>query len=174
VDAGVVAAAVLGTATAAALWWLYFDVVAIVATRRLARAAPGLERNSIGRDSYGYLHFPMIAGIVLGALGLKKTLGDTETALKLVPAAAMFGGTAIYLLAHVAFRWRNIHTLNRQRLACAVLLCALIPVAVEIPALASLGIVAGVLALLIAYEAIRFSEARDRIRHELAREAEAG
>jgi low temperature requirement protein LtrA len=171
VDAGVVVAAVLGTAVAAALWWLYFDVVAIVATHRLARAAPGRERNSIGRDSYGYLHFPMIAGIVLGALGLKKTLGDTGAALELVPAAAMLGGTAIYLLAHVAFRWRNVHTLNRQRLFCAVLLVALIPVATEISSLAALGIVAGVLALLIAYEAIRFSEARDRIRHQLAREA---
>lgn len=171
VDAGVVAAAVFGTAIVAALWWLYFDVVAIVATRRLARAAPGRERNSIGRDSYGYLHFPMIAGIVLGALGLKKTLGDTEAALKLVPAAAMYGGTAMYLLAHVAFRWRNVHSLNRQRIATAAVLLALIPLATEIASLAAVGIVAGLLALLIAYEAIRFSEARDRIRHELAREA---
>jgi low temperature requirement protein LtrA len=173
VDAGVVAAAVLGTAVAAALWWLYFDVVAIVATRRLARAAPGRERNSIGRDSYGYLHFPMIAGIVLGALGLKKTLGDVEDPLKLVPAVAMFGGTAVYLLAHVAFRWRNVRTLNRHRLFVALLLGGLIPVAVEVPALAALGILAGLLALLIAYEAIRFADARDRVRHELAHERAA-
>src|SRR5215218_4218112 len=34
VDAGIVAAATLGTAVAAALWWLYFDVVALVAERR--------------------------------------------------------------------------------------------------------------------------------------------
>jgi low temperature requirement protein LtrA len=174
VDAGVVLAAVLGTAVAAALWWLYFDVVAIVATKRLARAAPGRERNSIGRDSYGYLHFPMIAGIVLGALGLKKTLGDVEDPLKLVPAAAMLGGTTMYLLAHVAFRFRNVRTLNRQRLFVALLLLALIPLAVEIPAVASLGIVAAVLALLIAYEAIHFADARDRIRHELAREHAGG
>jgi low temperature requirement protein LtrA len=173
IDAGVVAAAVLGIAGAAALWWLYFDVVAIVATRRLAKAKPGLEQNSIGRDSYGYLHFPMIAGIVLGAMGLKKTIGDVDDPLKLVPAVALFGGAAIYLLAHVAFRLRNVHTLNRQRLAAAVLLCALIPLGEEIPSLASLAILVGVLAALIAYEAIRFSDARDRIRHELAREAAA-
>ena len=59
----------------------------------------------------------MIAGIVLVALGMKKTLGHVEDPLELVPAVALFGGTAVYLLAHVAFRWRNIHTLNRQRLA---------------------------------------------------------
>ena len=173
VDAGVVAAAVLGTASAAALWWLYFDVVAIVAARRLAKAEPGLEQNSIGRDSYGYLHFPMIAGIVLGAMGLKKTIGDVEEPLELVPVVALYGGAAIYLLAHVAFRLRNVRTLNRQRLATAILLCALIPVGTEIPSLAALGVLVGVLAALIAHEAIRYSEARDRIRHELAREAAA-
>ncbi len=171
IDAGVVVAAVLGIASAAALWWLYFDVVAIVAARRLAKAAPGREQNAIGRDSYGYLHFPMIAGIVLGAMGLKKTLGDTGAELELVPAVALLGGASLYLLAHVAFRLRNIGTLNRQRLLCAMLLSALIPVAMEIPALASLGVLVGVLALLIGYETIRFADIRDRIRHQLAREA---
>src|SRR5213078_4237771 len=39
VDAGIVAAAVLGTAVAAELWWLYFDIVALVAARRLSTAA---------------------------------------------------------------------------------------------------------------------------------------
>ncbi len=52
-------------AVAAALWWLYFDVVALVAERRLANAAAGRERNEIARDSFSYLHFPMVAGIVL-------------------------------------------------------------------------------------------------------------
>ena len=98
VDAGIVVAAVLGVIVAGALWWLYFDVVALVAERRLSKAAPGRERNSIGRDSYGYLHFPMVAGIVLLALGLKKTLGHVEEPLKLVPAVALLGGTAMYLV----------------------------------------------------------------------------
>ncbi len=170
VDAGVVAAAVLGVAAAAALWWLYFDVVSLVAERRLSRAAAGRERNEIARDSYSYLHFPMIAGVVLLALGLKKTLADVDEPLKLVPAVAMLGGTALYLLAHVAFRLRNIHTLNRQRLLCAIVLVALLPAAVELPALATLAIVGALLAALIVYETLRFAELRDRIRHQLARE----
>ncbi len=173
IDAGVVAAAVVGTAVAACLWWLYFDVVALVAQRRLAQAKPGREQNSMARDSYSYLHFPMVAGIVLVALGMKKTLGDVGEPLKLVPAAALLGGTALYLLAHVAFRLRNVHTLNRQRLLTAVLLLVLIPVAVELPALGSVVLVASVLTGLIAYEALRFADARDRVRHQLAREAVA-
>jgi low temperature requirement protein LtrA len=168
VDAGVVAAAVLGIAVAAALWWLYFDVVALVAARRLSNAKEGRERNEIARDSFSYLHLPMVAGIVLLALGLKKTLGDVGEPLELVPAVAMLGGTAIYLLAHVAFRWRNVHRFNAQRLLCAILLAGLIPAAVELPALATLGILAAALAVLIAYEAVQFAELRDRLRHQLA------
>jgi low temperature requirement protein LtrA len=165
VDAGVVAAATLGVAVAAALWWLYFDVVALVAERRLSRAAVGREQNELARDSYSYLHFPMVAGVVLLALGLKKTLGDVEDELTLVTATAMLGGTALYLLAHGAFRLRNVGSFNPHRLATAVLLVALLPLAVEVPSLATLAVLTGVLGALVSYEAFRFAEARDSVRH---------
>jgi low temperature requirement protein LtrA len=168
VTAGVVIAASFGVMVAAAMWWLYFDVVALAAERRLADAAPGRERNTMARDSFSYLHLPMVAGIVLLALGLKKTLEHVEDPLKLVPAVALLGGTALYLVAHVAFRYRNVHSFNRHRAITAVLLVALIPVAVEVPALATVGAVAAILALLIAYEVRRYAEARDRLRHQLA------
>ncbi len=167
---GVVAAAVLGILIAATLWWVYFDVTAIVARRRLAKAAPGRERNGIARDSYSYLHFPMIAGIALLAVGLKTALAHVDSSLATVPAVALLGGTALYLLAHVAFRLRNMHTLSVRRLVCAVVLLALIPLHGSVSALAMLGILAGLLTALIAYEAIRYADSRGRIRHQLAHE----
>jgi low temperature requirement protein LtrA len=170
VDTGVVVAACIGIVIAAAMWWLYFDVVALVAERRLHNAAPGRERNTIARDSFSYLHFPMIAGIVLLALGLKKTLEHVDDPLKVVPAAALLGGTAIYLLAHVAFRYRNVHRFSWQRLVAAVVLVALLPAAVELPALATIAIVSAVLAAVIVYETWRFAELRARLRHQLAHE----
>jgi low temperature requirement protein LtrA len=167
VTTGVVVAACVGIAIAAALWWLYFDVVALVAERRLSNAAPGRERNTIARDSFSYLHFPMVAGIVLVALGLKKTLEHVGDPLKVEPATALLGGAAIYLLAHVAFRWRNVHRFSWQRLGAAVALFALLPLAVEIAALATVAIVGALLAGLIVYETWRFAELRDRLRHQL-------
>jgi low temperature requirement protein LtrA len=166
-DAGIVAASVLGVVVAAALWWVYFDVTAIVAERRLSSTEEGRERNELARDSYSYLHFPMVAGIALLAVGLKLTLADVTDPLKLVPAAALLGGTALYLLAHVAFRLRNMHTLSGRRLVCALVLVALVPitVALGISSLATLGILAGVLVALISYEVLRFAEVRDRVRH---------
>ncbi|MEA2420498.1 MAG: hypothetical protein QOE60_2704 [Thermoleophilaceae bacterium] len=167
VDAGVVAAAVLGMAVAGALWWLYFDIVALVAERRLSNAAVGREQNEIARDSFSYLHFPMVAGIVLLALGMKKTLLHVEEPLETVPAAAMLGGAAVYLLAHVAFRWRNVHRFSAARLSTAILLFALIPLATELDALVTLALLAAVLSALIAWETTRFAELRDRMRHQL-------
>ncbi len=170
IDLGVVSAAVVGTVVAAALWWLYFDVVALVAERRLASAEPGREQNAMARDSYSFLHFPMVAGIVLVALGMKKTLGDVEDPLKVVPAAALFGGAAMYLLAHVAFRYRHVHTLNTRRLALAVVLVAMIAVGVQLPALASVAILAALLVVLIVVETHSYGEDRARTRARLRHE----
>jgi low temperature requirement protein LtrA len=170
VDAGVVTAAVVGIVIAASLWWLYFDVVARVAEHKLSQAAVGREQNEMARDSYSYLHFPMVAGIVLMALGLKKTLGHVGDPLHAMPATALLGGAALYLLAHVAFRLRNVHTLNTPRLITAVVVVALIPVAVSVPALVTVSALAAILVALITFETIRFAEARDRIRHQLEHE----
>ncbi|HEX4365091.1 MAG TPA: low temperature requirement protein A [Solirubrobacteraceae bacterium] len=172
IDLGVVTGAVLGTAVAATLWWLYFDVVALVAGRRLAQAPAGRVQNEMARDSYSYLHFPMVAGIVLVALGMKKTLGHVDDPLKVVPATALLGGAATYLLAHVAFRYRHVHTLNVRRAVLAGLLVACIPVAVAaaIPALATLAALAAALAILIVVETRSYGDSRRRVRHEVHHE----
>jgi low temperature requirement protein LtrA len=170
VDAGVVVAATLGIVVASAVWWLYFDVVAMLAERDLAALPPGRERNERARDSYSYLHFPMVAGIVFGALGLKKTIADVGEPLDVEIAAALLGGTAVYLLAHVAFRLRNVHTVNRHRLVCAIVIVGFLPIAVEIPALATLAFIVAALAALIALEAVRFAGSRERVRRQLAEE----
>jgi low temperature requirement protein LtrA len=112
----------------------------------------------------------MVAGIVLLALGLKKSLEHVGDPLHTVPAAALLGGVAVYLLAHVAFRLRVVHRFSSQRLVCAIVLVALLPLAVEVPALATMAIVAALLAALIVYESVRFAELRDRLRHQLADE----
>lgn len=167
IDAHLIAGAVLGIVVAAALWWAYFDVTALVAERRLGRAQEGRERNELARDAYSYLHFPMVAGIALLAAGLKRTLGRVEDPLTLVPAAALLGGAAAYLLAHVAFRLRNVGTLSVRRLVCGLVLIGAVPVTVaaKLPSLATLGLLAALLSGLIAYEALRFAEARERVRH---------
>jgi low temperature requirement protein LtrA len=162
-DARVVAGALLGIATAAALWWAYFDVVALVAERRL-REAPYGDQIRIARDSYTYLHLPMVAGIVVFAIGVKRTLADAGH-LHAVPATALCAGAALYLVALSAFKRRNIGSWNQPRLVAAAVLVALAPLATALPALLSLTFVAVVACALIGYEVTAYSEARERIRH---------
>ena len=166
VTTGIVVAAILGVILAAALWWAYFDVAALVAGRQLARMPHGQERNELARDAYSYLHFPLVAGIVLVALGLEKTLDHVDRPLDWVPAVALVGGLALYLLGHVAFRWRTVHEVKRGRLVVAVVLLALVPLAHEVDALVTLAAVTALVWALLGWEVIRFAEARDHIRHD--------
>jgi low temperature requirement protein LtrA len=169
IDADIVIAAVLGVIVAATLWWAYFDVTALVAERRLSNAKEGRERNELARDSYSYLHFPMVAGVALLAVGFKVTIEhDGEVPLKLVPTVALLGGGAAYLLAHVAFRLRNVQSLSGRRLVCALVLLALVPItlALKTSSLVTLAILAAVLSLLIVYEVTRYADVRERVRHQ--------
>jgi len=166
-SAGLYAAAVLGIGLASAIWWTYFDVVALVTEIRLSRAAPGRQRNILARDSYSYLHFPMVAGIILVAFGLAETLAHVDKSLHSVPAFALLGGTSIYLLAHVALRLRNARTINRQRLLLAVVLLGLWPLAGEVDALVTLAAVNVAFWLMIAYEMGTYDERRYALRHGL-------
>jgi low temperature requirement protein LtrA len=171
-SAPVLLAVVLGLLISLVLWWTYFDVVALVAERVLSRSE-GEARAKLARDSYTYLHFPMVLGIVYLALGLKKVVSyvaDTEhhalsDPLTVLPLVAMYGGVVIYLYAHIAFRYRNVRSLNKQRAVVATGLLVLLPFMTRVPALAALATLTAVLVALIIYEANRFAAARHAVRH---------
>ena len=162
---GIAAAAALGIGIVAALWWTYFDMVALVSARRLIRAPVGKIQNELARDSYSYVHFLMVAGIILLALGLKKAIGHPTHALDDVPAFALVGGVAVYLLGLVAFRLRHIRTINWYRLGLAALLFALFPVATALSALVMLVVLNALLWAMIARETRGYGEGRAEVRH---------
>src|SRR5688500_4751804 len=82
-DAGTITAAILGIVVASALWWSYFDWTVYINQARLADAT-GEERAVLARDLYSYLHLPMVAGIVLFALGMKTTLAHVDEPLAII------------------------------------------------------------------------------------------
>jgi low temperature requirement protein LtrA len=169
----IIAASVLGLVVAGCLWWAYFDVVSIVAERVLRRLE-GEQRARMARDAYSYLHLPMVAGIVLLALGIEQVLEYVGEAslhglsdpLPLLPLGALYGGVVLFLLAHSAFKYRTWRQVTKHRLVVALLLVVLIPAAAELAALAALGLLTAVLVTMIASEVVRYSELREQIRHE--------
>jgi low temperature requirement protein LtrA len=165
---GVIVGAILGVVVVASLWWLYFDVAAIIARTRLVDAR-GVEQVRLARDAYSYLHMPMVAGIVLFAFGLKTTLHHVHDTLDVVAATALCGGTALYLLAHVAYLVRATGRIFRRRTLGGIVLLLLIPAAASIPPLAALALVSAVCVFVVVYEVLRHRTHRLSIRHpELA------
>jgi low temperature requirement protein LtrA len=165
-DLGIGTAAVLGVFLAAALWWTYFDVVALISARRLGEAEVGRAQNELARDSYSYVHLLMVTGIVLMAYGMKVTIGHHDEDLHDVPAFALLGGLAVYLIGLVAFRYRHVHSLNRRRLGLAIVLVFLIPVATSMPALISVAIAVVLMWTLIVFERRNYGGRRDELRRE--------
>jgi low temperature requirement protein LtrA len=167
-DFAIGVAAVLGMGIAAGLWWIYFDIVALISSRRLIGAPKGRAQNALARDSYSYIHLLLVAGIVLTAYGLKTVIGHTDEHLRDVQAFGLFGGVAVYLLGLVSFRLRHVRTLNRHRLGLAIALLALFPLATRIPALACVALVCALLWAMVAVELRGYDERRDRLRDEFS------
>jgi low temperature requirement protein LtrA len=167
-DLGIGVAAVVGVGLAAGLWWIYFDVVALISSQRLTEAEVGRVQNALARDSYSYIHLLLVAGIVLSAYGLETVLHATGEHLHDIQSFALFGGVAVYLVGLVCFRLRHVQTLNRQRLGLAILLLALAPLGTQVPALVTVAFVDVALWAMIAYELHGYDERRDRIRDEFS------
>ena len=162
-NTGVVVAAVLGFVVASSFWLAYFDFFPIRGERLLADRS-GAERTALARDVYTYLHLPMVAGIVLFAFAMKTTLAHVGKELDTIPALGLAGGPALYLFAYVALRVRVSRTVGRGRLLAAIACAVLFPVALVVPALVALTLVAAVWLGLHAYELIWWREARARTR----------
>ena len=162
--AGVITTALVGMTIAVALWWTYFDWLVIVLEHRL-REATGTAQTTLARDAFSYLHFVMVAGIVLFAMSLKKALAHYDAHLAVVPATALCAGLGAYLLAHVLLRYRISGTIGHGRPVAFAALMVLWPFADDMPALGAMSIAAAIYVVLIAYEAIRYRESRSFIRH---------
>jgi low temperature requirement protein LtrA len=160
---GVIVAAVLGLVVVTSFWLAYFDFFPIRGQQLLTDRS-GVERTALARDVYTYLHLPMVAGIVLFAFAMKTTLAHVGDELDTIPALGLCGGPALYLLAYVALRLRVSRTLGRGRLVAAIACASLLPVALVVPALVALTLVAAVWVALHAYEIIWWREARARTR----------
>ncbi len=162
-SAGVIATALVGMTVATALWWTYFDWFSIVVEHRL-RQATGAAQATLARDAYSYLHFMMVAGIVLFAMSMKKTLAHYDHELAVVPATALCAGLGAYLLAHVLLRLRISGTIGHGRPVAFAALMVFWPFADNVPALAALSVAAGIFVVLITYEVIRYREPRAYVR----------
>ena len=119
--------AILGLCIAYYLWWFYFAGDDARAEHVLARTADPFRRGRLALQAWGYAHYPMLLGIVIASVGIKKTVGHAQESLHWGEALALSSGVAIYLLGHAAFlaqlRLRGVY----HRIGCALAVLATIP-----------------------------------------------
>ena len=169
ISAPILIGAALGVLLSVGLWWLYFDWIALAAEHILSKLT-GIARVTMATDGYTYLHYSLIAGIVVSALGVKEVLGHADSAdpLGWFGAAALAGGTSLYLAGHGFFWHRISGHWNYWRLGAATLLVLLMPWVALLPPLVALGLVVVVVLTLVVIETTRYAEQRGKLREAAA------
>ncbi|MBB5490673.1 low temperature requirement protein A [Nocardiopsis metallicus] len=157
----IVVAAALGLGLAGMLWRAYFQVSAPRAEHAVAALPPG-RRERVARDAYSYLHLPLVAGILLTALGLKKALayvGDPgyrlADPLTGIPLVVLVGGVVLYLLGQIVFTLRTVGTFNVKRVAAVGVLLVLLALGPMLPILVTLALLTLVTAGVVQLEVRR-------------------
>ena len=150
----VVAALLLAFLSSTALWWLYFGQAAGTVLERI-RTATAEERGQIGRDIYTYLHLPIIAGIVLVAVGDDLVIAHPTDDLHEAGALVALGGSALFLGGLMACAARLGEVQSLPRVVAVVALLAAVPFAAGADGLVVLALITALLAVLVVVERFR-------------------
>jgi low temperature requirement protein LtrA len=162
-DATYAVSVVVAFAGVAALWWAYFDFIAIAAERSLRRATAA-ARNTLARDVFTFFHYPIVLGIILYAVAAKKTLEHPLDPLSDAGRWALGLGIAIFLSGFALMRYRVIRRIAWERLAAGGV-ALVVAVALEsADAIVTLGVVVALLVLSVAVETARLRAFRAEIR----------
>jgi low temperature requirement protein LtrA len=150
----VVAALLLAFLSSTALWWLYFGQVSGRVFERI-RGATAEERGQIGRDIYTYLHLPIVAGIVLVAVGDEFVIGHPTDPLHDSGALVALGGPALFLAGLMACAARIGQAQSTPRAVAVIALLAAVPLAADADGLVASGVLTALLAALVVAEQLR-------------------
>ena len=109
-----------------AMWWIYFDIGAGRGSRLIASSA---DPGRLARLAYTYIHLPIVAGIIVAAVGDELVLAHPTGHGSPATTAAILGGPALYLAGNLLFKRATAERLPLSHLGGLVLLALLIPLA---------------------------------------------
>ncbi len=98
---GTVLAFLLAVLGSILMWWLYFDHGLEQGHHRIVHSdAPGRH----ARNNYTYLHIPIVAGIIVSAVGDELVLSHPQHGSP-AALAAIIGGPLLFLCGTAVFKW---------------------------------------------------------------------
>lgn len=99
-SAAAVAAFAIAFLGSVATWWVYFHRTAEAATETAAHVD---DTGRLGRSAYTYIHIPMVAGIIVAAVGDELAIAHPFDRITAGAALTLLGGPALFLAGHALF-----------------------------------------------------------------------
>ncbi len=99
---------------ALSMWWSYFDWLFQVGEKALKHAT-GIARSRLARDAYSVAHYPLVAGVILFAVGTEELVAHPDVALEAASRWAFVGGLMLFLAAQSIMARRFTGSLTWER-----------------------------------------------------------
>lgn len=153
-----VAAFIVALVGSIAMWWVYFHIGAEAGSEHISHAK---DSGRLARLAYTYIHLPIVAGIVVSAVGdellLAHPIGHTGAKEML----SMIGGPLLYLAGVILFKRSIRGHLQLSHLVGIGLLVILIPFAHMLSPLALSAATTVIMLIVAAWEAISLGSRKD-------------
>jgi len=150
-DLPTVLAFAIAFAGSVALWWVYFHRSADASEEAMDRSD---DRGRIARSAYTYSHLPMVAGIIVTAVGDELVIGHPVGHADVATVAAVLGGPALFLAGHALFKYLVFGVVSWARLVAIALLAAFAPVALVVSPLVTIAVATAVVAGVAVHESV--------------------
>lgn len=121
---GVLLAFVSAFVASVAMWWIYFDTAVERASHRFAQSK---DTGRIARLAYTYIHLPLVAGIVVSAVGDELALAHPSGHINVETIAVLVVGPGLYLVGNLLFRWATVAVIPWSHVAGLGALTVLAP-----------------------------------------------
>ncbi|ABE62457.1 low temperature requirement A [Nitrobacter hamburgensis X14] len=134
-----------------AMWWVYFHIGAEAGSEHISQSA---DTGRLARLAYTYLHLPVVAGIIVSAVGDELLLAHPGGHVGGREILSIVGGPLLYLIGTILFKHAIRGIFQLSHLVGIGLLIALIPLASGLTLLSLAAVVAAILMMVAAWEAI--------------------
>jgi low temperature requirement protein LtrA len=134
-----------------AMWWIYFHIGAEAGSEHASKAE---DTGRFARLAYTYLHLPIVAGIVISAVGDELLLAHPDGHSGIREIIGMIGGPLVYLAGVILFKQSIRGHLQPSHLAGIGLFVILTPFAHLLTPLALSAATTSVMLVVAIWEAI--------------------
>ena len=157
-NAVVMAAFAVALIGSIAMWWIYFHLGAEAGSERISEAE---ESGRLARIAYTYMHLPIVAGIVVSAVGDEVLLAHPDGHPGIKAILSIIGGPLLFLIGTILFKRVIRGIFQLSHLVGIALLIALIPFTHLFSPLVLAALTTAILLIVAAWEAISLGTVRE-------------